>query len=275
MAFSIGLYFDFSAYSDMAIGLARMVGLRLPYNFDSPYQAVSIVDFWRRWHMTLSRFLRDYLYIPLGGNRLGPVRRSVNLMITMLLGGLWHGAAWTFIAWGALHGAYLLINHAWSTRRVREDGSTRYQLPTWVARSLTLLVVMVAWTFFAAPDFASAWAVLSGMSGASGLMSAEAARLILPGSLVTTVTGVPVQGDLPGLDLAKGLVALTLGTGIALFAPNSQQFIDSMRRDDDVPSHPSRWRFVPSARSGAVAAAGFVLALMLMADVKEFAYFQF
>ncbi len=100
-------------------GLARMFGIRLPYNFASPYQATSIIEFWRRWHMTLSRFLRDYVYIPLGGNRRGPARRHLNLMLTMLLGGLWHGAAWTFVAWGALHGLYLLVNHAWSSAVAR------------------------------------------------------------------------------------------------------------------------------------------------------------
>ena len=113
LAYTFQLYFDFSGYSDMAIGISLMFGIFLPLNFNSPYKATSIIDFWRRWHMTLSQFLRDYLYIPLGGNRHGSVLRYVNLMITMLLGGLWHGAAWTFVLWGALHGLYLCINHAW------------------------------------------------------------------------------------------------------------------------------------------------------------------
>src|SRR5437763_2683355 len=114
LAYTFQLDFDFSGYSDMAIGISLMFGIFLPLNFNSPYKATSIIDFWRRWHMTLSQFLRDYLYIPLGGNRRGRILRYVNLMITMLLGGLWHGAAWTFVAWGALHGVYLCINHAWS-----------------------------------------------------------------------------------------------------------------------------------------------------------------
>ena len=114
LAYTFQLYFDFSGYSDMAIGISLMFGIFLPVNFNSPYKATSIIDFWRRWHMTLSQFLRDYLYIPLGGNRRGPVLRYVNLAITMVLGGLWHGAAWTFVVWGALHGAYLCINHAWN-----------------------------------------------------------------------------------------------------------------------------------------------------------------
>jgi len=109
LAYTLQLYFDFSAYSDMAIGLSRMFGIKLPLNFNSPYKAANIVDFWRRWHMTLSRFLRDYLYFTLGGNRKGTIRRYINLMVTMLLGGLWHGAGWTFIIWGGLHGLYLCI----------------------------------------------------------------------------------------------------------------------------------------------------------------------
>jgi alginate O-acetyltransferase complex protein AlgI len=115
LAYSFQLYFDFSGYSDMAIGLARMFGVRLPLNFASPYKSLSIIEFWRRWHITLSRFLRDYVYIPLGGNRHGPIRRYFNIAIVMLVGGFWHGAGWTFIIWGALHCCYLLINHAWRT----------------------------------------------------------------------------------------------------------------------------------------------------------------
>jgi hypothetical protein len=111
LAYSMQLYFDFSGYSDMAIGLSRMFGVRLPENFASPYQARDISEFWRRWHMTLSRFLRDYLYIPLGGSRDGEWRRRRNLMVTMVLGGAWHGAAWTFLLWGALHGLFL-VGHA-------------------------------------------------------------------------------------------------------------------------------------------------------------------
>ena len=123
LAFALQLYFDFSGYTDMAIGLALMLNVVLPENFDSPYQARSIIDFWRRWHMTLSNFLRDYLYIPLGGGRRGEARRYANLFITMLLGGLWHGASWTFVLWGGLHGAYLAINHLWRRRRPPSAGA--------------------------------------------------------------------------------------------------------------------------------------------------------
>ena len=113
LAYSLQIYFDFSGYSDMAVGMARLFGIRLPVNFFSPYRAGNIIEFWRRWHMTLSRFLRDYLYLSLGGNRKGPARRYLNLLATMVLGGLWHGAGWTFVAWGLLHGLYLAANHLW------------------------------------------------------------------------------------------------------------------------------------------------------------------
>jgi D-alanyl-lipoteichoic acid acyltransferase DltB (MBOAT superfamily) len=140
-----------------------MFGIFLPLNFNSPYKATSIIDFWRRWHMTLSRFLRDYLYISLGGNRRGPAMRYVNLMITMLLGGLWHGAAWTFVVWGALHGAYLCINHAWN--RFGPKVTPRLQPGTTFAGAvLTFLAVVVAWVFFRADDVDSAIYVLVRMA---------------------------------------------------------------------------------------------------------------
>ena len=136
LAYTLQLYFDFSGYTDMAIGLARIFGVRLPINFNSPYQSTSIVDFWRRWHITLSRFLRDYLYIPFGGNRRGKTRRYLNLMITMLLGGLWHGANWTFLFWGGLHGAYLCVNHAWAAIARRRSFAIAYgYLPGMEART--------------------------------------------------------------------------------------------------------------------------------------------
>jgi alginate O-acetyltransferase complex protein AlgI len=171
LAFTLQIYFDFSGYTDMALGLALMIGIRLPPNFDSPYQARSIIDFWRRWHMTLSRFLRDYVYIPLGGNRKGSARRYVNLFLTMLIGGLWHGAAWTFVFWGALHGLYLVINHAWrhATQDLRPalDNSRWYGVACLV---LTFFVVVLAWTFFRAVGFPSAWGMLGGMLGLQGFV---------------------------------------------------------------------------------------------------------
>ncbi|MCX7170534.1 MAG: MBOAT family protein, partial [Proteobacteria bacterium] len=168
LAYTLQLYFDFSGYSDMAIGLSRLFGIRLPVNFDSPYKAQNIIDFWRRWHMTLSRFLRDYLYIPLGGNRLGRMRRYTNLMATMLVGGLWHGAGWTFVLWGMLHGLYLVINHLWreSVAKPRGwGGGQTYRFAAWL---LTFLSVVVAWVVFRANDPGTAIRILAGMSGANG-----------------------------------------------------------------------------------------------------------
>lgn len=155
LAYTFQIYFDFSGYSDMAIGLAFLFGIRLPANFLSPYKAESIISFWRRWHMTLSRFLKDYLYIPLGGNRHGSVRRLLNLMITMLLGGLWHGAGWTFVIWGGLHGSYLVINHLWKSLGVT--------LPRPLATLFTFLAVMLAWAFFRADSVESALHLLSAL----------------------------------------------------------------------------------------------------------------
>jgi len=155
LTYSLQIYFDFSGYTDMAVGIARIFGLTLPENFHSPYKASSIIEFWRCWHMTLSRFFRDYLYIPLGGNRKGSIRKYGNLLFTMLLVGLWHGAAWTFIAWGTLHGAYLLLNHGWRQVRTFSNWSTLQPsaVSRWLSTALTFLAVTVAWVFFRSESF--------------------------------------------------------------------------------------------------------------------------
>lgn len=168
LAYTFQIYFDFSGYSDMCIGLARMFGIHLPENFRAPYRATSIVDFWRRWHITLSRFLRDYLYIPLGGNRLGKLKRYRNLMITMLLGGMWHGAGWTFVIWGGIHGLLLSLNHLWNNivgRRISDRPIWMrwpYAIVCWAA---TTLAVIGAWVFFRAESLDGAFAILSSMGG--------------------------------------------------------------------------------------------------------------
>lgn len=268
-AFTVGLYFDFSGYCDIAIGLARMVGVRLPYNFNSPYRATSIIDFWRRWHITLSRFLRDYLYIALGGNRLGAVRRYVNLMITMLLGGLWHGAAWTFVIWGALHGAFLMVNHAWNALRVGPGGA-RLELPDWAARVLTLLAVMAAWVFFRAPDFTTAGAVLKGMVGLNGWVAPDTASAL--------ISAVLEHGFIEGVPLVTwwvqihAYVLLLAGFAMALFAPNSQEIVDDL---DAGVRGGMRLRFQPTVATALTAAGTFLATLALMSDIKAFVYFQF
>ena len=277
IAFAVGLYFDFSGYSDMAVGLARMFGIYLPYNFNSPYKAASIIEFWRRWHMTLSRFLRDYVYIPLGGNRLGPRRRHVNLMVTMLLGGLWHGAAWTFVVWGALHGFYLLVNHAWNGYAARVEASTgrRVALGGTLASALTLLAVVVAWVFFAAPTFAAAASVLAGMSGAGGLARPETwAMFDLFSELGFGGMKERYSGSVMMVHAAI-YGTLALGLLVIFAAPNSQEIIDGRAERVD---ERRRWhylRFQPTAGTALLAAAGLLGAFSLMADVKEFVYFQF
>src|SRR3954452_3363071 len=156
LAYSFQIYFDFSGYPDMSVGITLLFGIRLPVNFRSPYKATSIIEFWRRWHITLSRFLRDYLYIPLGGNRLGETRRYQNLMLTMLLGGLWHSAAWNFVIWGGLHGFYLCINHLW--HRSHGKAATKPRLTKVASWAVTFFAVVVAWVFFRAKTAAGACA---------------------------------------------------------------------------------------------------------------------
>ena len=195
ISFGFQLYFDFSGYSDMAIGLGLLFNVRYPQNFNSPYKSVSLIDFWRRWHMTLSRFLRDYVYIPLGGNRLGKGRRYVNLMITMLLGGFWHGAAWTYVIWGAWHGFFLAVNHAWEERG--------WKLPHGVGRLLTLLVVFLGWAFFRSHGFQESLTLLSTMFG-----------------------GPHRSHDWP---TETQLVWLALITPVVLYAPNSLEIVSRMK----------------------------------------------
>src|SRR5215218_600192 len=174
-AYAIVIYADFSAYSDIAIGVAMLLGFEFPANFDRPYTAVSLQDFWRRWHMTLSRWLRDYLYIPLGGNRRSRPKTYRNLMLTMLLGGLWHGAAWTFVLWGGIHGTAL------SAERFARERFRGFRLPAWAAWLVTFHVVCVAWVFFRAPDLDTAFGVLGGLGlgGPSPLVTLPLVFLVI------------------------------------------------------------------------------------------------
>ena len=170
IAYTFQLYFDFSGYSDMALGIARLFGIILPLNFYSPYKAANISEFWRRWHITLSHFLRDYVYIALGGNRNGIFKRYSNLFITMLLGGIWHGAGWNFIIWGALHGSYLMINLAWQALKEKyslfKHESALYVFFAWL---ITFVFVIIGWVFFRAASLDGALNILSGMFGLNGV----------------------------------------------------------------------------------------------------------
>jgi D-alanyl-lipoteichoic acid acyltransferase DltB (MBOAT superfamily) len=170
LAYTAQLYFDFSGYSDMAVGLSHMIGFRLPVNFWSPYKAGSVIEFWRRWHISLSRFLADHIYKPLGGNRAGARRRYVNLMITMLIGGLWHGAGWTFVAWGALHGFYLVVNHFW---RGLVTGSPlerilRMRWAVILSTLFTFVLIVIGWVIFRASSLDVAGTILQAMAGLGG-----------------------------------------------------------------------------------------------------------
>jgi alginate O-acetyltransferase complex protein AlgI len=246
LAYTFQLYFDFSGYSDMAIGISLMFGIFLPLNFDSPYKATSIIEFWRRWHMTLSQFLRDYLYIPLGGNRHGRALRYVNLMITMLLGGLWHGAAWTFVVWGALHGAYLCVNHAWSNYgpavapRFARVGNA-------AAFVLTFVSVVVAWVFFRADSISSATFVLSRMADPTNIVFGRG-------------------------EMANAMF-IAVYAAIAWVTPNTQAIMGYDHRNRVVGENLNGWL----RRPGFLTAAAVTLAFGVLgiSQHSEFIYFRF
>ena len=278
IAYALQLYFDFSGYSDMAIGLSRLFGVRLPLNFNSPYQATNITEFWRRWHMTLSRFLRDYLYIPLGGNRNGPVARYVNLIITMLLGGLWHGAGWTFVIWGGLHGLFIASNHYWHHIRQKlgwAGGQGRFSI--FVCRALTLFVVTVAWVFFRAPDLSTALDVLAGMFGMNGLAlpAWSQAKLSWLASL-----GINARFEgIRWIDISSiGPPLLVIALLIALLAPNTQEIMGPTQPClDPVTPRISAWKFTwsPSSYWALALTIGFFSCVFSLNRATEFLYFQF
>ena len=287
VAFGLQIYFDFSGYSDMAIGLARMFGVRLPLNFDSPYKAVNIIEFWRRWHMTLSRFLRDHLYIPLGGNRRGRLRRHANLMSVMLLGGLWHGASWNFVIWGGLHGLFLLVNHAWRGLRGAlgwsGDGSTA--LGRGLSWALTLFAVFFAWAFFRAQGWDAAMVIIDGLTGRAGVIIPDSYSVRL-GPLVPLLADLGVQfgvePDAAVYPTRGDLGQIVLVLMIVLAAPNTQQLMAETepalgyRATDGRPAAALfRWR--PDAVTGAFTAAACFCGLVLLfrQASNAFIYFQF
>ena len=279
LAYTFQLYFDFSGYSDMAIGLSLLFGVRLPLNFDSPYKAVNIIEFWRRWHMTLSRFLRDYLYIPLGGNRKGPARRHINLFVTMLLGGLWHGAGWTFVLWGGLHGVYLIINHAWQAVRHRMgfDGApTRFGIM--MSCLLTFLAVVVGWVLFRADSVGTAMVMLKGMAGLNGFALPDAwlAKWGTAGAWLKA-HGVEFSSarDLVPSGLINWLVILL---AIVWLAPNTQQIMGRAKPalgmvTDALYRGWLAWR--PSAWAAVPVAGLFLVCVFNLHKKSEFLYFQF
>ncbi len=258
--FGVQVYFDFSGYSDMAIGLALMFGITLPINFHSPLRATSIVEFWRRWHMTLGRFLREYVYIPLGGNRKGQARRYLNLWITMVLLGLWHGAGWTYVAFGAVHGVYLAGNHAWQLLRRRWGlpgaGTTGSRV---LARAVTMLAVTFAWPVFQAADLGDSWSVVRSMAtfGGSGWSTRFAE------------------------DPADAVLFVAFVTAWVWILPNTHQLFGKYL--PRLPQHPNdplpqRWSWLawrPTPAWAVITAGLTLLGVLHLTRIQEFFYFQF
>jgi alginate O-acetyltransferase complex protein AlgI len=260
LAYCFQIYFDFSAYSDMAIGLGLFFGFRLPINFAAPYRAASIIEFWRRWHMTLSRFLRDYVYIPLGGNRKGVSRRYVNMLTTMVLGGLWHGAAWTFILWGALHGLFLAVNHLWRDM-------TGLRIPAPIAVPMTFVAATFAWVPFRAVNLDAVlnfWAAMTGQNGVYIPSAYQPSLQALEGWL--NMIGVEFGGVSHFLGV-KQLAWLVMGMAIVWAAPVSHRVLDG-----DVFARISQSRVVPFAIGGLLT---FSLVALLVRQESTFLYFQF
>jgi len=285
LAYTFQLYFDFSGYSDMAIGIARMFGIRLPLNFFSPYKSLSIIEFWRRWHITLSRFLRDYVYFSLGGNRRGKTRRYINLFTTMLLGGLWHGAGWTFILWGGLHGMYLVTNHAWHyiQQRLKLEGLNQLSLWRVFSWFLTFVSVVNGWVFFRAENFDAALVILRGMYGFDGvaLPNAITARL---GGLSSIISDLGITTFIGGgSQFIFTYLWLALLMFIAFTLPNTQQIMDSLHKEESEQGDAlfnqglfhNTLKFRYSMGWAFIMSGALVIAIFGMTRVSEFLYFQF
>ncbi len=284
LAYTFQIYFDFSGYCDMAIGSARMFGIRLPLNFYAPYKSGSIIEFWRRWHMTLSRFLRDYLYVPLGGNRRGSARRYTNILVVMLLGGLWHGAGWTFVVWGGLHGAYIVVNQAYRTRAAARILPWT-KLPKPIAWMLTMICITVAWVAFRAETLGGAltmWLAMVGMGDGLAVMPARYLEALGPLAAVPLSIGVQFDEAVlrPIFDIPRTLFLLVALTVITLALPNTADLVRGWRPAVGLP--PVRDRsliaiegLVPARMRPTLAIALFAASLIAMRGYSEFLYFQF
>lgn len=285
-AYAFQLYFDFSGYSDMAIGVARMFGIVLPVNFYSPYKASNIIDFWRRWHITLSRFLRDYLYVPLGGNRRGELRQYCNLLITMLLGGLWHGAGWTFVVWGGMHGLMLSLNHGW--RRFRKslgyhgEGGSSF-VGNLLGRAITFLAVVAAWVMFRAESLQGALNMYSGMVGLHGLSLPVWLKGRL-GSLGDRLDSVGIEfcgmfsNGIVG-NIQQGVGLLLAASCIVWCAPNTVQWLRQEKPALEVeallPMRPGGLYWKPNWFYGVVMTIVAAIGIVYIQQENKFLYFQF
>jgi alginate O-acetyltransferase complex protein AlgI len=287
LAYTIQLYFDFSGYSDMAIGIARLFGIILPLNFYSPYKALNISEFWRRWHITLSNFLRDYVYIALGGNRRGSLARYKNLFLTMFLGGLWHGAGWNFAVWGTLHGLYLMTNHAWLKYTkywaVPIPGSIKKSL----AWGITFTAVVVGWVFFRATSFDAAITILKGMGGMNGI-SIPNGILVRLGFLQETLRSLGLTGHLGGGSnfMYNWLWIITV-LPLVLILPTTQDLfykVNGSLSSKNYENSSTYWPLYTKFRLiywkdnkfwVAIISLALVSGLLTLSQVSEFLYFQF
>ncbi len=222
LSYTFQLYFDFSGYTDMAIGAALLFNIKLPINFNSPYKATSIQDFWRRWHITLSRFLRDYVYIPLGGNRKGNFRTYSNLMATFIIGGIWHGAGWTFVFWGFLHGMALVIQRAWN--------QLGFKMNTVLAWFITFNFVNIAWVFFRAKEWDDAIKVLSGMLGLNGIFIKNVKLANIIKLDPNTLKLIPILENIGRFDLII-YIFIAFFSIIILFLKNSVEITYNLKRN--------------------------------------------
>ncbi len=263
LCYTFQIYFDFSGYSDMALGLGRLFNIELPLNFDSPYKASSISEFWKRWHISLSTFLRDYLYIPLGGNRKGSLRRYANLMVTMLLGGLWHGASWNFVVWGGLHGFYLCVNHWFRSLFPIKEPSRARQTWGW---TITFPSVVIAWVFFRASSFSRAWEILQGMFGINGAVLPPHYMPLALGKRLLSLLGIEFSYP-PFWALVGGkkeILIIFICFLIILTLPNSYEWCRGYFQRKHFPL---RW--------GIVIGGILALSICFLSRVSEFLYFQF
>jgi len=263
LSYTFQLYFDFSGYTDMAIGLALLFNIKLPINFNSPYKAINIQDFWQRWHITLSLFLKNYIYIPLGGNRKCPLCTYNNLMITFLIGGLWHGASWTFVFWGFLHGLALIVHKLWST--------IGFKLNVIVAWFLTFNFVNIAWIFFRAKEWQDAVKVLTGMTGMNGVLFSN--KFVHSYHKVTDQLffSTPI---IKGVD--RDLISLGYNTYIFILI--ALYIVIKLQNTQQIMSFPSlRQAKILNTKNAIIYSFVFVIGLLFMSlsTYSEFIYFNF
>jgi alginate O-acetyltransferase complex protein AlgI len=256
LSYTLQLYFDFSGYCDMAIGASLIFNIRLPENFNSPYKARDIRDFWRRWHITLSRWLRDYLYIPLGGNRHGISRSYVALVITFLLGGLWHGPSWTFVAWGLLHGTAAALHRYWQ--------QYNFRLPSFFGWLLTFLFVNAAWVFFRADSMAIALGLLKGMAGINGFAPTNELAVLANGLLDSDAWN-PFNETM--YFPARKIIFLFPTLLLAWFLPNTQDLCK--KRFISSPSNHS------AVLVGSISGIALFYMLFMTSGIHSFIYFYF